>query len=109
MSPSVESQDRSDELPVLTPSPSRRSLRLRDRLPSLWLLLPAAVALLALFVVPLIRVVIQSVTEPETGLGNYIQLFTDGYTLDVLIRTLTVGVTVAVITAVLGYPYRQCR
>lgn len=69
------------------------------------LLLPALVALGILFVLPLLSVVVDSVTEPTTGLSNYASLFTDGYTLQVLGRTLLVAATVAVVGALLAYPY----
>ncbi|GAA0930418.1 ABC transporter permease subunit [Pseudonocardia zijingensis] len=69
------------------------------------LLLPALVALLFLFVLPLLTVVIDSVTDPSLGLGNYASLFTDGYTLRVLGRTLLVGLVVAVVGVALAYPY----
>jgi putative spermidine/putrescine transport system permease protein len=70
-----------------------------------YLLLPALIALIILFVVPLANVVIDSFTEPTTGLGNYTSLFTDGYTLRVLGRTLLIALTVAVVGALLAYPY----
>lgn len=69
------------------------------------LLLPALVALVVLFVVPLLTVVVDSVTEPVAGLGNYASLFTDGYTLRVLGRTLLIGLVVAVVGVALAYPY----
>jgi putative spermidine/putrescine transport system permease protein len=71
-----------------------------------WLLLaPALVALLILFVLPLANVVIDSFTEPTAGLGNYVSLFTDGYTIRVLTRTLLVALLVAVVGAALAFPY----
>lgn len=71
-----------------------------------WLLLaPALIALVVLFVVPLLTVVVDSVTDPVPGLGNYATLFTDGYTLRVLGRTLLVGLVVAVVGVAFAYPY----
>ncbi|MFG1610584.1 ABC transporter permease subunit [Actinoplanes sp. NPDC049265] len=69
------------------------------------LLLPALVALVVLFVVPLVNVVADSFTEPSPGLSNYASLFTDGYTLRVLGRTLLVALVVAVVGVLLAYPY----
>nr|WP_213451896.1 ABC transporter permease subunit [Micromonospora sp. NBRC 107566] len=69
------------------------------------LLLPSLIALVILFVVPLLNVVVESFTEPTTGLGNYASLFTDGYTLRVLGRTLLVALVVAVIGVLLAFPY----
>ncbi|AGZ41419.1 ABC transporter permease subunit [Actinoplanes friuliensis] len=71
-----------------------------------WLFLaPALIALVVLFVVPLFSLVVDSFTEPETGLGNYASLFTDGYTIRVLGRTLFIALVVSVIGALLAYPY----
>lgn len=69
------------------------------------LLLPALIALVVLFVLPLADIVVDSFTEPTTGLDNYISLFTDGYTIRVLTRTLIVALAVAVVGALLAYPY----
>ena len=69
------------------------------------LLLPALVALLILFVAPLLNIVVDSFTEPEPGLANYVGLFTDGYTIRVLGRTLLVALVVSVIGVLLAYPY----
>ncbi|MEV4511255.1 ABC transporter permease subunit [Dactylosporangium sp. NPDC049525] len=74
--------------------------------PSGWLLLaPALIALALLFVLPLATLVVDSFTEPETGLGNYASLFTDGYTIRVLGRTLLIALIVSVIGLLLAYPY----
>jgi putative spermidine/putrescine transport system permease protein len=78
------------------------------------LLAPAAVALVLIFFVPLARVVVQSFHEHATltgdtevywGFGNYATLFTDGYTVRILIRTLIIGVVISVVTALFAYPY----
>ncbi|MDQ7910444.1 ABC transporter permease subunit [Phytohabitans sp. ZYX-F-186] len=69
------------------------------------LLLPSLVALVVLFVVPLASIVVDSFTEPSTGLGNYSSLFTDGYTIRVLSRTLLVALVVSVVGVLLAYPY----
>lgn len=69
------------------------------------LLLPSLVALVVLFVVPLLNIAVDSFTEPATGIGNYASLFTDGYTFRVLGRTLLVALAVAVVGALLAYPY----
>ncbi|MEO3925189.1 ABC transporter permease subunit [Micromonosporaceae bacterium B7E4] len=69
------------------------------------LLLPSLAALLLLFVLPLVNLVVDSFTEPTTGLGNYASLFTDGYTIRVLGRTLLVALVVSVVGVLLAYPY----
>jgi putative spermidine/putrescine transport system permease protein len=77
----------------------------RRRTAALLLLLPALVALTLFFALPLVDIVLRSVTEPEPGLGNYLSLFTDGYTLRVLGRTLLVALVVTVVGVLLAYPY----
>jgi putative spermidine/putrescine transport system permease protein len=69
------------------------------------LLLPSLVALVILFVVPLTNLIVDSFTEPAVGLENYASLFTDGYTIRVLGRTLLVALVVAGVGALLAYPY----
>ncbi|MFI5894135.1 ABC transporter permease subunit [Actinoplanes sp. NPDC051513] len=86
-------------------APTRRLAPARLRKGGWLFLLPALVALVILFVVPLINVVVDSFTEPSAGLGNYASLFTDGYTLRVLGRTLLIALVVAVVGAALAYPY----
>ncbi|MCY1137221.1 ABC transporter permease subunit [Actinoplanes sp. Pm04-4] len=82
-------------------APARRS-----RPSSGWLYLaPAVLALVVLFLVPLASLVVDSFTEPETGLGNYASLFTDGYTIRVLGRTLLIALIVSVAGVLMAYPY----
>lgn len=76
----------------------------RAALPTILLMAPAAAALSLLFFYPLIQIAVISFTEPEPGLGNYIKMFTDGYTVAILLRTLWVSFTVALVTIVLAFP-----
>lgn len=78
------------------------------------MLAPAVLGIILLVLVPLIRIISQSVTEhvdaagtvvSYSSLSNYRILFTDGYSLHVLLRTLVVCVSISVITAIVGYPY----
>ncbi|MGW2512337.1 ABC transporter permease [Streptomyces scopuliridis] len=70
-----------------------------------WLLLPATVLLAVLFLVPLGLMAWRSVTEPTPGAGNYSWFFTSDVALATLVRTLTVGAVVTLVTLVLSYPY----
>lgn len=90
------------------PRPERRrapSPAGRRRAAGLLLLLPALIALAIFFVLPLVSIVVDSFTDPEPGVDNYVQLFTDGYTLRVLGRTLVVALVVTVAGVVIAYPY----
>ena len=79
--------------------------RVLDKHSGLLLLFPTLVMLLLFFILPLVQILIRSLTDPSLGLGNYVALFTDGITLKVLARTLTVAMIVALLTAILGFPY----
>lgn len=76
-----------------------------SRTATILLLLPAAIASVLLFVYPLARIVVVSLTEPTIGFGNYLELFTDGYTLRVLVRTLGVALAVAVLDLLMAFPF----
>ncbi|MFI7449112.1 ABC transporter permease [Nonomuraea sp. NPDC049714] len=93
--------------PTAAPAPpaGRHPAARRRRAAALLLLLPALVALVLFFVLPLLDIIIGSFTDPEPGLGNYLSLFTDGYTLRVLGRTLLVALIVTLVGLLLGYPY----
>lgn len=78
---------------------------LSPRITAILLLIPAVAAFGFLFIYPMVGVVRNSVTLPEAGLGNYQELFTDGYTVRILIRTLVVALVVAVIDVALAFPY----
>jgi putative spermidine/putrescine transport system permease protein len=69
------------------------------------LLLPALVVLTVLFALPLLNVAVQSLTDPGFGFGHYTSLFTDGYTLRVLGRTVLTALVVTAAGLVLAYPY----
>lgn len=94
-------------LPVRTTfvASGRTSTRLRTMIPTAVLMLPAAVALGLLFFYPLIKLAVISVTEPEVGFGNYIHMFTDGYTVAILLRTVVVSFVVALVTTALAFPF----
>jgi ABC-type spermidine/putrescine transport system permease subunit I len=69
------------------------------------LLLIAPGAVLAIFFVwPLLQLVIRSLVEPETGLGNYARIFATTTYLRVIANTMTLAATVALVTLVLAYP-----
>lgn len=91
------------------PAPGRARGRtgsgwLRRATPTILLMLPAAAALSMLFFYPLYKIIEISFTQPEPGFGNYIDMFTDGYTVTILLRTLWVSATVAVATMILAFP-----
>lgn len=78
---------------------------------SIPLLSPGLVFLLVFFFAPMLVLVgisLQSDFLPGTitnfTLDNYVRIFTDSYFIDTLIRTLLMGVAVAVTTLAIGYP-----
>lgn len=75
------------------------------RIGALFLILPAVIAFCFLFVYPMVGVATESVTLPEVGFDNYVSMFTDGYTLRILIRTFWVALIVAVAAIALAFPY----
>lgn len=69
------------------------------------LILPAVIAFCFLFVYPMVGVATESVTLPELGIDNYVSLFTDGYTVKIMVRTFWVALVVAVAAILLAFPY----
>ncbi|MBO1076792.1 ABC transporter permease [Roseomonas marmotae] len=69
-----------------------------------WMLvLPALLMLLGFYLLPLVRVLLISVTEPQPGLGNYALLFTSASIHRVLLTTLRICLLTTAITLLLGY------
>lgn len=83
-------------------SASRRRMSVA---PTILLMLPAAVALSLLFFYPLIQIAQASVTDPTVGVDNYIELFTDGYTVGIVLRTLLIAFIVAVVAIIFAFPF----
>ncbi|WP_198383424.1 ABC transporter permease [Roseomonas sp. KE2513] len=79
-------------------APARSSLRS-------WLLVaPLIVFLIAFFLVPLAQVAIMSVSDPEWGLGHYVEIATDGFHLRVLADTFLTALIVSLCCLLLGFP-----
>jgi putative spermidine/putrescine transport system permease protein len=96
-------------VPVVALPPSR-SLRHRlaergiDR--TLWLVVPATLFILALFVYPFLYGLQLSFTPQEGGgaLANYREFFTDPYLRDTIWKTLRLGLPAAVLNVVVSVP-----
>src|SRR5258706_5041377 len=67
-------------------------------------LLPALLFFLVFYVVPLAQMLWRSVSDRGLGLQHYEQIFASDIYTNVLISTLKVGVMVAVVCLVVGYP-----
>lgn len=67
------------------------------------LLLPAAILVGALYVLPIARVLLLSVTVPEPGLQNYALLFTSGTIATVVKTTIRVCLVCTLLTVAAGY------
>lgn len=85
-----------------TPAPARR-WRMFDG----WglLLVPLVAFLLLVFVVPLVSMLVRSVTDPQLGLSNYADFFGSSVYVDVLVNTFRISGLVTLITLLLGFPY----
>lgn len=102
-----------DDNPSSRSDPAGRLWR-QLRRSGLLLAAPALILLTLLFFLPLLRIIWQSFNEHPTlvggtehylGIGNYKTLFTDGYTVRILIRTLIIGAVISVVTCLFAYPY----
>ena len=80
------------------------SIKDRQNLTPWLLLLPLAAYLLIFFFVPLAQVAIMSVTEPQTGLGNYERVLTSPLYQKVFLNTFTTALLVTVCCLLVGYP-----
>jgi len=70
-----------------------------------WFLVgPAMLFIGVLFVLPLIRIVVTSVTDPTVSLRNYVEFFSAGLYARVLANTIYTALTVTVCCLLLGYP-----
>jgi putative spermidine/putrescine transport system permease protein len=97
-------------MPAVAPSNGRPPRRARSS--GNWLLLIPAVALLIIVLgVPLIENVVRSFGSPTFGappeftFQNYVAIFTQQSTLNILLRTLVSALIVTAVALLLGYPY----
>jgi putative spermidine/putrescine transport system permease protein len=65
---------------------------------------PATILVTLFFVVPVVVLLLRSVTEPEPGLQNYAALFGDGTYARVFFNTFLVASIVTAVTIVLAFP-----
>jgi putative spermidine/putrescine transport system permease protein len=86
-------------------SPPLPRARRRGRRLGLLLAAPALVVLVVFFVVPALRLLWQSVTTPEPGLGNYAAIVTDDVALTIVLRTLGMAAIVTAVCLFCAYPY----
>jgi putative spermidine/putrescine transport system permease protein len=70
----------------------------------LYLALPAIGLLLLFFVVPVMMLLLRSVTEPELGLHNYVELVAGPTYAQVLLNTFLIATVVTLVTLVLAFP-----
>jgi len=70
-----------------------------------WLLLaPTCSVLVLLFVVPIVYVLLLSLTDPRLSLAHYLRIFTVPLYTRVLVNTFLTSVVVTVLCLVIGYP-----
>ncbi|WP_395105485.1 ABC transporter permease [Actinomadura sp. SCN-SB] len=93
---------RASGAPGTPDAPAGRGVADRHR----WMLLaPALVVLVAFFAYPVLSIVWRAFSEPETGLGNFTELWNDPTTVRVIVRTLVTALVVTAVTLLLAYPY----
>ncbi|TIM62427.1 MAG: ABC transporter permease, partial [Mesorhizobium sp.] len=66
--------------------------------------LPALVLVGLFFVVPVVALLLRSVTDPEPGLQNYAALFGSGTYVRVFLNTFLVAAVVTVVTILVAFP-----
>ncbi|MER8972326.1 MULTISPECIES: ABC transporter permease [unclassified Mesorhizobium] len=67
-------------------------------------LLPALILIMLFFVVPVLALLLRSVTEPEPGLQNYAALLGDGTYARVFFNTFLVATLVTIVTVLVAFP-----
>ena len=82
---------------------SRSWLRSNSATASWILILPAAALICAFYVVPIVKVLWISVTEPEPGFGNYLLLVTNDGVRRALLTTLRVSLVTTIVSTVMAY------
>ena len=66
--------------------------------------LPALIFLMLFFVVPVVALLLRSVTEPQLGLSNYATLLGSSTYLKIFVNTFLVSALVTVISLLIGFP-----
>ncbi|MER9430257.1 ABC transporter permease [Mesorhizobium sp. M0408] len=67
-------------------------------------LLPALILIMLFFIVPVLALLLRSVTEPEPGLQNYAALLGDGTYARVFFNTFLVAALVTIVTVLVAFP-----
>ena len=78
--------------------------RARTRTTTWLLIAPACLFILVVFVLPLLQVLVLSVTDPTVSLAHYRRVFTTPLYLRVLGTTFRTAATVTLVCLLLGYP-----
>jgi len=86
--------------------PVASGARTREPAAAAWLLLaPAVLFLLALFVVPIIYILVLSVTDPTVSLNHYRRIFTVPLYTNVMLNTIRTALIVTVACLLMAYPF----
>ena len=70
-----------------------------------WLFVPAVALVLAVFVAPLVVVLIRSLTSGDGASDAYSAIFGQDLYVSVLQRTVVIAISTTLVTLLLGYPY----
>lgn len=86
-----------------------RGLGRRRAIPARWisraLTVPALVTLTLFFSIPIVIVITMSFTDPQTGFGNYVWLFTTPVIGKAAINTFLISLAVTLVCLSMAYPY----
>jgi ABC-type spermidine/putrescine transport system permease subunit I len=70
-----------------------------------WLVLPALLFLAAFFLWPLVYVVVQSFTDPNPGVENYVRLVSSALIAESFLTTARTALIATIAALLIGYPY----
>ena len=90
-------------MPAETPTMVARK-SLGERFGTLLLVAPVMIFIIAVFIVPLVRMAWLSISDPKLSLDNYVMLFSSALYAKSMLRTFLISLSVTLICIFLAYP-----